>query len=207
MHFFIVVFKYLSIYVKIIFMEVNMKKLGLLLVTVMAFLVMPLTVFADEASSDDTQSQESQKVKLYFFHGNGCPHCAEAEEFFDSIQDEYGDKFEIVAYETWYDSSNAELLQKVGDARDENITGVPYILIGNKSWSGYTSSYGDEIIEAIKSEYEKPVDERYDIMKLIGVDGENNKKDYSTDTMILIIMLVIAGATAFGIITARNKTA
>lgn len=184
-----------------------MKKLGLLLITVMAFLVMPLTVFADEVSSDDTQSQESQKVKLYFFHGNGCPHCAEAEEFFDSIQAEYGDKFEIVAYETWYDSSNAELLQKVGDARDENITGVPYILIGNKSWSGYTSSYGDEIIEAIKSEYEKPVDERYDIMKLIGVDGENNKKDYSTDTMILIIMLVIASATVFGIITARKKTA
>ena len=37
-------------------------------------------------------------------------------------------------------------LQKIGKARDEDIQGVPYIIVGNKSWSGYSSEYDDEIV-------------------------------------------------------------
>ena len=63
-----------------------MKKFKILLMTLFVLLAMPFTVFAEEEAS--TSSEEDNKVKIYFFRGEGCPHCAEAEEFFDSIKDE-----------------------------------------------------------------------------------------------------------------------
>lgn len=194
-----------------------MKKFKLYLAIIMCLLMIPFTVFADEADTDskdeatteekDTKSEDSKKVKIYFFRGEGCPHCAEAEEFFDSIKDEYGEYYTIVDYETWYNTENADLLQKVGNARDEEISGVPYILIGNKSWSGYSSDMNDEIISTIKSEYEKDVADRYDIMKLIATGSTKAKeKIKSSDVMALIIVLMVVAGISYGVVVARKKT-
>lgn len=194
-----------------------MKKFKLYLAIIMCLLMIPFTVFADEADTDskdeatteekDTKSEDSKKVKIYFFRGEGCPHCAEAEEFFDSIKDEYGEYYTIVDYETWYNTENADLLQKVGKARDEEISGVPYILIGNKSWSGYSSNMNDEIISTIKSEYEKDVADRYDIMKLIATGSTKAKeKSNSGDVMALIIVLIVVAGISYGVVVARKKT-
>lgn len=203
-----------------------MKKLKIFLAIIACLLIVPFTVLAEGDADSASNNEDSKKVKLYFFHGDGCPHCAEAEEFFDSIKDEYGDKFEIVAYEVWYDTDNNELLQKIGEARDESISGVPYILIGDKSWSGYASSLDDEIIDAIKSEYDKDVADRYDIMNY--VDGsKGNPKDLgdnssnssnnsnnsttvkeekkSNDALAIVIMLVVAAGIGYGVVVARNK--
>ena len=122
-----------------------MKKLKFLFVMLIGILLVPCTVLA----------KDNKPVNVYFFYGNGCPHCAEAEEFFDSIEDELGDKFNVVAYETWYDSDNVDLMNEVADIRKEEPGGVPYIIIGNQSWDGYTSSYDDEIIDKIKTEYKR----------------------------------------------------
>ena len=118
----------------------NLKFFALLLAF---FLVLPLAVFADEAT------EESKEVNVYLFRGEGCPHCAEAEEWFKSIEEEYGDLFNVVDYETWYDEENAELMQRVADAREEKAEGVPYIIIGNKSWNGFAESYEEEMLELI----------------------------------------------------------
>ena len=44
----------------------------LLLIIVLLF---PLTVFAKD-----------NKIKLYLFHGDGCPHCAEEIKFLETIK-------------------------------------------------------------------------------------------------------------------------
>ena len=206
-----------------IYMEVIMKKLKIFLAIIACLLIVPFTVLAEGDTDSAPNNEDSKKVKLYFFHGDGCPHCAEAEEFFDSIKDEYGDKFEIVAYEVWYDTDNNELLQKIGEARDESISGVPYILIGDKSWSGYASSLDDEIIDAIKSEYDKDVADRYDIMnyvdgskgnpKALGDNSSNDSNNSTTvkdekksnDALAIVIMLVVAAGIGYGVAVARKK--
>ena len=200
-----------------------MKKFKIFLAIIACLLIVPFTVFAEGDADSASNNEDSKKVKLYFFHGDGCPHCAEAEEFFDSIKDEYGDKFEIVAYEVWYDTNNSELLQKVGEARDEKISGVPYILIGDKSWSGYASNLDDEIIDAIKSEYDKDVADRYDIMNYVDGskgnskaldDNSSNSSNNSTtvkdekksnDALAIVIMLVVAAGIGYGVVVARKK--
>ena len=78
-----------------------MKKLKFLFVMLIGILLIPSTVFAADEEGNDP-------VNVYFFHGDGCPHCAEAEEFFNSIEDEYGDMFDVVSYEVWYNETNAE---------------------------------------------------------------------------------------------------
>ena len=185
-----------------------MKKIKILLMTLFVLLAMPFTVFAEDEAS--TNSEKDNKVKVYFFRGEGCPHCAEAEEFFDSIKDEYGQYFEIVDYETWNDADNANLLEKVGEARDEKINGVPYIVIGDKSWSGYSSEYDDDIKKTIKSVYDTSVDKRYDIMQLIdtGSTSKGNSEDStkSNDAIILIAIIVVVGAVVSGVVMARKKT-
>lgn len=172
-----------------------MKKIGILLTVLITILFIPFIAFAEE----------DKEVNVYLFRGEGCPHCQEAEEFFDSIEEEYGQFFKLVDYETWYDTDNAELLEKVAEARKEDVEGVPYIIIGDKSWSGYASSYNESIIETIKAEYDKELSKRYDIMNLIN-SGEKIQKSYAGDVVILIITLVVVAGIVVGIIFARKRT-
>ncbi len=195
-----------------------MKKIKLFLAIIMCLFAMPLAVLADEGSDDNVEvtsgetevQEEDNRVKIYFFRGEGCPHCADAEEFFNSIEEEYGQYYKILDYETWYNSDNAALLQKVGEARNEEISGVPYILIGDKSWSGYDDSFADDIKDTIKSEYEKAVADRYDIANYVdftnaaGSVTEAAKK--SNDAMVLIIILLAVAGITYGVVAARKKT-
>lgn len=196
-----------------------MKKIKLFLAIIMCLFAMPLAVLADENSNDNNVEvtsgetevkEEDNRVKIYFFRGDGCPHCADAEEFFNSIKEEYGQYYKILDYETWYNSDNAALLQKVGEARKEEITGVPYILIGDKSWSGYDDSFADDIKNTIKSEYEKVVADRYDIANYVDFTNATGNVDEvakkSNDAMVLIIILLAGAGIVYGVIVARKKT-
>ena len=135
-----------------------MKKIKFLLVLLLAFMI-PFAVFAEgeeaEASEEVTSAEvtdsgkSSKEVNLYFFRGEGCSHCAEAEAWFESIEKEYGDYFTIKDYETWYNQDNAEYMQKVAESRGDEAGGVPYIIIGDYTWVGFTEEYEDEMIQAI----------------------------------------------------------
>lgn len=193
-----------------------MKKLKFLFVLLMIVLLVPFAVFAEgeenvegnvEAeAADTTATEESDEVKIYFFRGEGCPHCQEAEEWFSSIEGEYGSLFQVVDYETWYNEDNAKLMQKVAEARGETAEGVPYIIIGNKSWNGFAEDYEEEILAQIQSEHEQDVASRYDIMKLVSSGGaKETKKESSNDVLALIVILVIVGAVCFGVYKARSS--
>lgn len=174
-----------------------MKKLKYLVILLIAALIIPFTVHAE--------GEESKEVKVYFFRGEGCSHCAEAEAWFQSIEEEYGSYFQVIDYETWYNRENADLMQRVAKARGEKAEGVPYIIIGNQSWNGFTESYGSEMIERIKSEFEKDVKDRYDIIKLLP-EMENEKDSTGSDILALVIILVVFGGICFGVYRARKKT-
>lgn len=175
-----------------------MKQLKYFIVLLIAALIIPFTVNAE--------GEESKEVNVYLFRGEGCPHCAEAEEWFKSIEEEYGSYFKIVDYETWYNSENAELMQEVAKARGESADGVPYIIIGNQSWNGFAQDYAPEMLSKIKSEFEKDVADRYDIMELL--PELNKKKETSTgeDVLALLVILLVFGGICFGVYKARKKT-
>lgn len=192
-----------------------MKYIKYLVVLLAIFLVLPFGVFAEDENnttneSETTASNDDKKVNLYLFRGEGCPHCAEAEEWFDSIKGEYGDYFKVVDYEVWNDEDNAKLMEKVAKLRNEDVSGVPYIIIGDKSWNGFDESYEDEMIDQIKSVYSQDVSKRYDIMNYVNDSSSNSKtskkESSSSDVLALIIILIVAGGAGYGIYYARKST-
>ena len=186
-----------------------MKKLKYL-VLMLVLLLVPVIAFADE--EEDTTKEEDNRAIVYFFHGDGCPHCAEAEEWLESIEEEYGSKFKVVAYEVWNDQENAALMQSVSDLRGDNATGVPYLVVGDKSWIGFDeATMASEIKAQIDAVYETPVDERYDALSLVDATGnsktkEADKKESGNDVVALIIILIVVGGACFGIYKARQST-
>ena len=88
-----------------------------------------------------------EKVKLYFFHGAECPHCAEEKS--DLLKDLKKDKnVEIIEYEVWHDEENAKLLDEV-QKRFGTEGGVPYNAIGDTSVIGYSEANKNKILRAI----------------------------------------------------------
>lgn len=86
---------------------------------------------------------------VYFFWGDGCPHCAEAEPFLAELVEKYP-QIELRKYEVWYDEANQELFKKMGDAYGFEPKYVPTIFVGERNWQGYSASISREIRETVE---------------------------------------------------------
>ncbi len=58
-------------------------------------------------------SQAGDDIDLYFFYGDGCPHCEKEEKFLERLKKEK-DNINIHYFETWQNRDNAKLLASVG---------------------------------------------------------------------------------------------
>ncbi len=104
---------------------------------------------------------EKNKVNIYLFWGDGCPHCKEEYEYIDSINKKYGKYFNLYGFEVWNNKENAELLNTVTSKLGIKVKGVPFTIIGEKYYSGFSDATKKKIVKAIKSEYNSD----FDIMK------------------------------------------
>ena len=109
-------------------------------------------------------------------------------------------------YETWYNEDNAALMEKVATARGESAEGVPYIIVGNKSWNGFAEDYKDEILSEIKSVFEQDINDRYDIMKYLPDNKNEEEENSSNDVVALFLIIIITGGIGYGIYHARKNT-
>jgi len=140
----------------------------------------------------NTRAKEA--VTIYLFRGEGCPHCQEAEEFFKKLSEDttYADKFVVKDFEVWKSKKNNELMEKVADKMDDTLNGVPYIVIGDKTWGGYTSTYDDAIKTQILKIYN---DDNYeDTLASLVAEYENKKSNSWITIAIIIGSVVIIGS-------------
>ena len=98
------------------------------------------------------------KVNIYFFWGSTCPHCKEEFAFFDEIKETYGKYYNLYTYEVWENPNNAEIMNKFAEVLGEEVTGVPYTIIGDKSFKGFGESSKEEIMNAIKNNHQNSSD-------------------------------------------------
>ncbi len=126
-----------------------------------------------------------EDVTLYFFHGDGCPHCAEESVFLEKLQKDYPD-LKIEKYEVWYDEENSALLQKVQQELHIERMGVPTTIIGDVYMVGYSEETANVIKRAIDFFYEN---EYKDVVSQIkddtyvddGSESEFLKREAETD--------------------------
>ena len=117
----------------------------------------------------------AREINVYFFHGDGCPHCAAEEEFFSNYHD---DNLNVVSYEVWNSEENSEFLDNISNTMEFKIKGVPVTIIGDTVISGYSDSLSKKIDRAIKY-YEDENNKYRDAVKEIQ-DG-TYQKDESND--------------------------
>ena len=107
------------------------------------------------------------KVNVYLFWGNGCPHCADLYKLFNSYRDEYGTKFNLYGFEVWYNKDNSNLMFEIADlvGNKKDVTGVPYLVIGKSSMIGYADYNESKVKEMLEAEINKKPSDRVDLMK------------------------------------------
>ena len=67
---------------------------------------------------------------VYYFYGQGCPHCAKIEPFMENITRNYPD-VNIQKLEVWYNQTNQQIYAQVNaEAGISTPPGVPEVVIG-----------------------------------------------------------------------------
>ena len=86
-------------------------------------------------------AQEPAEVPIYFFWGDGCPHCAEEEPFLEELVRK-NPRVTLFDYEVWYVPRNQELMKQMAAALGFEPSGVPITIVGDRYWIGYNSQIG-----------------------------------------------------------------
>lgn len=81
----------------------------------------------------------SNKSNIYIFWGDGCPHCKALAKFISKLPAETKDKVNVYSFEVWSDKDNKAFMKKFGKYLGEDVSGVPFMVIGNKIFDGYSS--------------------------------------------------------------------
>ena len=162
----------------------------------------------DEEIKNDLGDYDDNEEKpaIYLFRGKGCSHCYEFLEYASSdLVKEKGNKFRLVTYEVWNNEANAELMQKVSDYFKDDASGVPYIVIGDKTFNGYSESMNKEIEEAIDKLNES--EEKFDVLTKIDMksSSKKEKKSKQDNTFTIVFMLFATAALIVLVVTSFRK--
>ena len=91
------------------------------------------------------EKPEDPGATLYFFWGDGCPHCAREEVFLQEMKEKYP-SLEIKMYETWNNRNNARALQEMAKAYQTQAKGVPMTFLGDFApWVGFSTGIESNI--------------------------------------------------------------
>ena len=91
---------------------------------------------------------DTEPFPVYFFWGDGCPHCEEEKQFLNEMKKKYP-RMKVIDYEVWYNKENAALLSKMAKAFDLKASGVPVTVIGEHAFMGFSRHSRQEIEGAI----------------------------------------------------------
>lgn len=83
-------------------------------------------------------SARQDSLNLYLFYSKYCPHCEQEISFLSNLQKEIP-QITIHAFEIAENKTNNQLLQKVGQKLNVDISGVPMLFIGAKPFIGFFS--------------------------------------------------------------------
>lgn len=179
------------------------KKILIVIILLMATMILPLNINAEELdltiyasetlqetfaeeniTGDFTNYQDTEdRATIYVFRQDRCLNCKNFYNYVaTTLLANYSDKFRVISYEVRNNQLNNNLRMKVQKFLGEDVNITPYIIIGEKTFSGHIDSTKQREIEsAIISLYNNT--NKYDVLK----DMKDNKKEFSDLTSGIII--------------------
>lgn len=112
--------------------------------------------------------KEVNPVNAYFFYSINCPHCANESVFLNKMINKYSN-LRVYPYEIYYNRDNSKKMQEVAKYLDTEVFGVPFLVIGDSHFVGFSEEYSPVEIEAEIKRYSliKYEDE---VAKILGLD-------------------------------------
>lgn len=112
-----------------------MNKIRCIIVFLLMMILLPLSVKAT-----------SNKMNIYLFYGDGCPHCAAEKEFLNNYLKNKKD-IKLYTYEVWYNEDNQKAFKDVQKLLKKDATGIPYLIIGRQVITGFSENSTEERIK------------------------------------------------------------
>ena len=186
-------------------------------------LIMPISAFAEEkyVSSNLKEAFEDEEITLknpdyketddqvtiYLFRGTGCQFCQGFLNYLNQLTVEHGDKFKLVSYDIWRYKENEKLYANIAEFLGYQMSGVPFIIIGDDVFSGYSEGSNEELYNAIIKEHVKEKEDRYDVMVEYDKHVKEEKiKDFLGKLAFSgVVSLIVTGISSVIIICITNK--
>ncbi len=86
------------------------------------------------AGAQQVKAQDA--ITVYFFWGEGCPHCEKERPFLAELESRYDD-VTVRDFEVWNNAHNRELLQEIGRKLGIAISAVPFTVVGENQINGW----------------------------------------------------------------------
>jgi len=131
------------------------------------------------------------EVNVYFFYGQGCPHCAHEEVFLDELELKYP-TLNIERYEVYQNDENRDLFHECSALAGASIQGVPTTFIDAKTHIGFNTNIGKDI----ESEIERCLIENCTDILTLEEDSpvcDTNLQDYQKEETVGQIILWVLG--------------
>ncbi len=192
-----------------------MKKNLLMIILVLCLLVLPIktnalkynnvdykTLNLDQALTEEAIEHDFSNYKendkqaiIYLFRGKGCQYCRALLTHLNDIIGDMGAYFKVVSFEVYKDGNNSKLMNEVSDFMNANVTGIPFYIIGDKTFVGYGASYDEDIKNAIMDAYNAK--DKYDVFE----EMSKPEPTPASNTSVIIWSLVFAIVSTTAIIS------
>lgn len=124
-------------------------------VTCILLLIAVVGAGAGSTWADTIAQGSAANVKLYFFWGNGCPHCEREKEFLSGLKEQHPGLV-VESYEVWQNRANAGFFSQMTEHAGIRSTGVPVTFIDNKVIVGFSEREKIAISSAVSACLRQP---------------------------------------------------
>jgi thiol-disulfide isomerase/thioredoxin len=131
-------------------------------------------------SNVEAQNINESEVNIYFFWGEGCPHCEKEKIFLEKLEEKYS-QINIYDFDITQSVRGRQIMSEMGEKLNTHISGVPFTVIGEQYFIGWydEQSTGMAIEGAVQDVLKnKRRDIGQEILSLIDeVEEENSQNE------------------------------
>jgi cytochrome c biogenesis protein CcdA len=100
------------------------------------------------AGALEAAAADDPEVVIEVYWGDGCPYCEDALEHLVPFAGGL-EGVEVAAHEVWYDALGRDRMQARADELGVRGDAVPFIVVGDVSWVGFSPSIGAQVEQAV----------------------------------------------------------
>ena len=152
--------------------------------------IIPINIGAIKADYEDKLSDaigievEENKVNLYLFKDKTCPHCKKETEWLKSIESDYKDYLNIYYFELNGNKENQEKYFIATETMNINTTSIPFTVIGEKTFVGFSDTIKSNIENTIKDYIGEDINKNHMTLPIF---GDVNVKSISLPLVAIIL--------------------